>query len=307
MADDYFHPRRCWYSRPLSTHATKESSTSMIQLTQFATAHSPHVSLAAEEIFNIGGVAITNAILLGIVGYAVLITLFVRVVYVVKKNKKRSFMTKLVVWAYEGLYSTVENVIGDKTTARRLAPLPITLFFFIVVQYYLGVLPFVGPVTVDGTPLFRGFAADLNTTFGLAIITLVTMQVYAIRAHGFLGNVKRFLKNPLKDPAGAFEGILEIIADFSRTVALSLRLFGNVFAGEVLLVMVAFLTSYFSVVALPPFYVFELFIGGIQAYIFFMLTTVFIALGLVSHETHDEPTADHSPSPKPRKTAPAKE
>jgi F-type H+-transporting ATPase subunit a len=276
----------------------------MIQLTQFAAENSPHVSLAAEEIFNLGGVPITNAIILGIVGYAVLITLFLRTVYIVKKNKKRGFLTKLIVWAYEGLYKTVESVIGDKEVAKRLAPLPITLFFFIVIQYYLGVLPFVGPITFNGTPLFRGFAADLNTTFGLAVITLVTMQIYAIKAHGFFGNVKRFIKNPIKDPAGAFEGILEIIADFSRTVALSLRLFGNVFAGEVLLIMVAFLTSYFSVAALPPFYIFELFIGGIQAYIFFMLTTVFISLGLVSHDTHDEHSTDHSPSPKTAKTVP---
>jgi F-type H+-transporting ATPase subunit a len=279
----------------------------MIQLTQFAAESSPHVSLAAEEIFTVGGVPITNAIILGILGYLLLIALFVRVAYVVKKNKKRSFMTKLVVWAYEGLYKTVENVIGDKKTAKKLAPLPITLFFFIITQYYLGILPFVGPITWEGTPLFRGFAADLNTTFGLAIITLVTMQIYAIRAHGFMGNVKRFIKNPMKDPAGAFEGILEIIADFSRTVALSLRLFGNVFAGEVLLVMVAFLTSYFSIAALPPFYIFELFIGGIQAYIFFMLTTVFISLGLVSHASDDAHSTDHSPSPKTSRGVPVQE
>lgn len=270
----------------------------MIQLTQFAAENSPHVSLAAEEIFNVAGIPITNAILLGILGYIIVISLFVRVAYVVKKGKKRSILVKFLVWAYEGLYTTVENVIGDKKIARKLAPLPITLFFFIIVQYYLGILPFVGPVTLHGTPLFRGFAADLNTTFGLAIITLVSMQIYAIKAHGFIGNVKRFVKNPLKDPAGAFEGILEIIADFSRTVALSLRLFGNVFAGEVLLLMVAFLTSYFSVVALPPFYIFELFIGAIQAYIFFMLTTVFISLGLVSHDSSDHHETVHSPSPK---------
>lgn len=281
----------------------------MIQLTHFAAENSPHVSLAAEEIFKLGSVSITNAVLLGILGYILLISLFLRVVYVVRHNKKRSFLVKLILWGYEGLYKTVEDVIGDKKVARTLAPLPITLFFFIITQYYLGILPFVGPVTLYGTPLFRGFAADLNTTFGLAVITLVTMQIYAIKAHGFFGNVKRFVKNPLKDPAGAFEGILEIIADFSRTVALSLRLFGNVFAGEVLLVMVAFLTSYFSVVALPPFYIFELFIGGIQAYIFFMLTTVFISLGLVSHDTHDDHSKAHSPSTRdqPASAVPIKE
>lgn len=269
----------------------------MIQLTHFAEAASPHVSLAAEEIFNVAGVPITNASLLGILGYVLLIWALVYTAYVVKRGKKRNMFVKLLVWGYEALYTQVLTVVGDHKIARTLAPLPITLFLFIITQYYLGILPFVGPITFDGTPLFRGFAADLNTTFGLAIITLVTAQIYAIKVHGFFGNAGRFFRNPFKDPAGAFEGILEIIAEFSRTVALSLRLFGNVFAGEVLLLMVAFLTDYFAVAALPPFYIFELFIGGIQAYIFFMLTTVFISLGTMSHGSHDEPTdSDHSPA-----------
>lgn len=273
----------------------------MIQLTQFASENSPHVSLAAEKIFEVGGLAVTNAAILGLLGYTTLLALLVRVAYVVKKNKKRSFMVKLVVWAYEGLYNSVLTVVGDRKLARTIAPLPISLFFFIITQYYFGVLPFVGPITVDGTPLFRGLAADLNTTFGLAIVTLVTIQIYAVKVHGFFGNIGRYLRNPLKDPAGSFEGILEIIAEFSRTVALSLRLFGNVFAGEVLLLMVGFLTSYFAVIALPPFYIFELFIGGIQAYIFFMLSTVFISLALIKHDSHD--ARPHSPAHSPADNA----
>lgn len=269
-----------------------------MQLTHFAAETSPHVSLAAEGIFTVAGIHITNAMVLGILGYIVLIWALVYTAHVVKQQKKRNFFVKLVVWGYESLLTTVENVVGDKKLARSIAPLPITIFFFVLTQYYMGILPIVGPITVDGVPLFRGFAADLNTTFGLAIIFLVTAQIYAIKVHGFFGNAGRYLRNPFKDPAGAFEGILEIIAEFSRTVALSLRLFGNVFAGEVLLVMVAFLTSYFAIAALPPFYAFELFIGGIQAYIFFMLTTVFISLGTMSHGSHEDArdSPDHSPA-----------
>lgn len=281
----------------------------MNQLIQFASSEGPHVSLAAEEIFNVGGVSITNAAILGTMGYVLLIAILVRTAYVVKKNKKRSAMVKLMLWGYEALYNQILAVVGDRKIARTLAPLPITLFLFIITQYYLGILPFVGPITINGTPLFRGFAADLNTTFGLAIITLVTAQIYAIKVHGFFGNIGRYIRNPIKDPAGAFEGLLEIIAEFSRTVALSLRLFGNVFAGEVLLVMVAFLTHYFAVVALPPFYIFELFIGGIQAYIFFMLTTVFISLGLMSHgDSHaDSDSHAHSPADRPNTAVAARE
>lgn len=268
----------------------------MIQLTQFAAEGSPHVSLAAESLFTIAGISITNAMALGVVGYILLLWTFLYTVYVVKRNKKRNVLVKLVLWGYEGLYATVEQVVGDKKIAKTLAPLPITLFFFIIIQYYMGILPFVGPITVGESPLFRGFDADLNTTFGLAIVTMITAQVYAIKVHGFFGNGGRYFRNPFKDPMGAFEGILEVVAEFSRGVALSLRLFGNVFAGEVLLMMVSFLTQQFAVAALPPFYIFELFIGGIQAYIFFMLTTVFISLGLVSHsKDHSSADAVHTP------------
>jgi F-type H+-transporting ATPase subunit a len=273
-------------------------------LQQFAAENSPHVSLAADELANVGGwLPVTNAIILGLIGYIIVIWVLYATSRTVAKGKKRNFLVKLVLWAYEGLYSTVENVVGDKEVARKFAPLPITMFFFVIVQYYLGVLPFVGPIMIDGVPLFRGFAADLNTTFGLAILMIVTAQIYAIKVHGFFGNAGRYFRNPFKDPAGAFEGILEIFAEFSRTVALSLRLFGNVFAGEVLLVMIAFLTQYAAVVALPPFYIFELFIGGIQAYIFFMLTTVFVSLGMTKHdhgEAHEpaHSTPDTTASPK---------
>ncbi|HYG84008.1 MAG TPA: F0F1 ATP synthase subunit A [Verrucomicrobiae bacterium] len=265
----------------------------------FASENSPHVSLVAEEVFRIGDFPVTNSLILGIFGYGFLIWLFWYVVSSIKKGRK-NFLVSAIQWVFEMLYSTVEQVIGDKKIAKRLAPLPITLFFFIVIQYWLGIFPVIGPITIDGVPLFRGLAADLNTTFALAIVTIVTAQIYAIKVHGFGGNLGRYFRNPFKDPAGAFEGILELIAEFSRLVGLSLRLFGNVFAGEVLLAMIAFLTVWFTPIALPPFMIFELFIGGVQAYIFFMLTVVFISLGIASHG-HDNHSKDHSPTPLPKR------
>lgn len=262
----------------------------------FASATTPHVSLPAETIWHFGPIGITNSMVLGLAGYGMLVSSMVYTAYVVSREKRRNRLVQVIVWVYESLYNTVKQIIGDSKQARVLAPLPISLFFFIIIQYWTGILPFVGPITVDGVPLFRSLAADLNTTFALAIITMVAAQFYAVKVHGISGNAARYFRNPIKDPAGAFEGILELIAEFSRLVGLSFRLFGNVFAGEVLLVMIAFLTQHVAVFALPPFYIFELFIGSIQAYIFFMLTTVFISLGLVQH-TADHSTA-HSSDPK---------
>lgn len=266
----------------------------MTFLNIMAAESTPHISLVAEEVFSVGGLSVANSHILGLLGFGLILWIFIYTASVIKNNKKRNSLVRLIVWGFEGLYNTVLQIVPDEKIARRLAPLPITLFFFILIQYWLGVLPIVGPITFNGVPLFRGLAADLNATFALAIITMVAAQIYAIRVHGFFGNAARYFRNPLKDPAGAFEGILELIAEFSRLIGLSLRLFGNVFAGEVLLVMIAFLTVYVSPLALPPFYIFELFIGGIQAYIFFMLTTVFISIGLVSHDKHESDDVAHS-------------
>lgn len=267
----------------------------MIRFAAAVEGATPFVSLPAEELFQVFGFPITNSLVTGIIGYALLIWMLFYVAGQVKRDNKNRFVS-LVQWIFEGLYNTVDQVTGNKEVTRRLAPLAITLFFFILLQYWMGILPVVGAITWNGIPVFRSLVADLNTTFALAIITIVMAQVYAIRHHGLFGNLGRYFRNPIKDPAGSFEGILELIAEFSRLMGLSLRLFGNVFAGEVLLAMIAFLTVYATPIALPPFLVFELFIGAVQAYIFFMLTVVFISLGLSGHghgDTDSERTLDH--------------
>ena len=252
-----------------------------------------HIEIKAEPIFEIGSFAVTNSMITGFIGYALVIWLFFATRRAIKTGKK-GYITSATVWIFEMLYNTVREVIQNEAIAKKVAPLAITLFFVIIVNYWMGILPGVGTITVgEGTPLFRGLVADLNVTFALAIITMVMVQVYAAKVHGFFGNLGRYFRNPFTDPAGAFEGILELIAEFSRLLALSLRLFGNVFAGEVLLVAVSYVAAYFASIAMLPFMIFELFIGTVQAYVFFMLTTVFISLGVVSH---DHSSSDHSPA-----------
>lgn len=265
----------------------------------FAAAAEPHIDIRASVLFHIGPLPITNSMLLGALGYGIVLLALFYVIWAVKHNKKNKFIS-FVTWGYEALYGQVESIIGDKKLARKLAPLPISLFFIIIVNYWIGILPFVGPITVDGNiPVFRSMLADMNTTFAFAITSMIAVQIYAVKTHGFFGNLGRYFVNPFKSPIMSFVGLLEIIAELSRLVALSLRLFGNVFAGEVLIIMIGFMTSYFASVAILPFMAFELFIGTIQAYVFFMLTTVFISLGMERHgddesETHPKP---HSSAP----------
>jgi F-type H+-transporting ATPase subunit a len=249
-----------------------------------------HVSLPAEKIFHIGSFPITNSMMMLAVAYTIVIALMFSAAKSIKSGKPNRLATG-VHWLFEILYKTVEDMLGDKEKARKIAPLPITIFFLVLIGYYLGLLPVVGAITmnVDGekAELFRGAITDLNFTFALAIITMLSVQVFAIKQHGIFGNAKRYFISPLKDPAHSFEGILELVAEFSRGIALSFRLFGNVFAGEVLIAVIAVLTGWLTPVTQPFFLIFELFIGLIQSYVFFMLTAVFISLGSAEAEHHE--------------------
>lgn len=257
---------------------------------QYFASVGPHISVKADTIFSFWGIPVTNSHLLGILGLAVVVWGLVTTRRAVGGVGKHNFFTRLLWWAFDGLYRTVEQVVPDPAWARKVAPLTITIFFFVVSQYWMGLLPIVGPITVGehSLPLLRGGVADLNMTFALAIITIIAAQLYAFKYLGLRGNLGRYFVSPLKNPIMTFVGLLELIAEFSRLLGLSFRLFGNVLAGEVLLIMIAYLTQYISPVALQPFYIFELFIGGIQAYIFFMLSTVFISLGLQHHGDDEE-------------------
>ena len=249
-------------------------------------ATAPKVSVAPETLFHLGPLPVTNSQMLGTLGVAILLIVLFTTARKVRKGGRHGLFIHAVLWMFESLYDTTVEVIGDRAVARKVLPLAVTLMLFFLTNNWLGVLPFVGPVTYHGTPLFRGAAADMNLTFALAIISMTTAQAWAIKRHGFFGNIRRYLINPFKDPLHSFEGALEIVAEFSRTLALSLRIFGNVFGGEVLLSVIAYLTSFAAPLALPLFYMLELFVGAIQAYVFFMLTVAFISLGLPQDDAH---------------------
>jgi F-type H+-transporting ATPase subunit a len=263
-------------------------------------AEGPHISIAPDAIFSFGPIVITNSQLLGLVGAILVFWILGATARAFSRNKAGRF-AHMIMWAFESLYDTAVEVIGDKRIARKVVPLAITVVFFFVINNRLGLFPVVGPITWDGVPLLRGVAADLNTTFALAVISIVTAQLWAMKRRGFFGNLGRYFVNPFKDPLHAFEGILEFVAEFTRTAALALRIFGNVFGGEVLLGVIAFLTGYASVVALPVFYMLELFVGAVQGYVFFMLTIAFISLGLPGEEdAHGHAEAAESPKKQKR-------
>ncbi len=254
-----------------------------------------HIDIKTAPLFEVGGFAVTNALVTGAVGLIAFMAIFFYATRQLQRGQHKSRMTQIVQWAVEGMYGQITNIIPDKKIARGIAPLALTIFFFVLISYWMSVLPGLESVTYQGKPVLRSLAADLNFTFALAILSLLATQWYAIRQLGGWGNITRYLRNPLRDPIGAFEGVLELIGEFSRYTALSLRLFGNAFAGEVLLLVMVVLTSYGALVTLPVFIVFELFIGLIQAYIFFILTVIFTYLAVQSHG--DSHSSDHAAQP----------
>lgn len=263
-----------------------------------------HISIGAGTLFTIGDFAVTNALVTGIAGSVITIAILVYVASKVKRGGYNRFVG-LVQWVFEGLLKQIDSIIPDKKLARKITPLAVTIFFVVLLNYWLSVIPGLESIFWNGVPVLRSMTADLNFTLALALITVVTVQIYAIKHLGVFGNAGRYFRNPLKDPIGAFEGVLELVGEVSRGTALALRLFGNAFAGEVLLIVIALLTSYAATVTLPFFMAFELFIGFIQSYVFFVLTLIFTSLA-VSHGDHshakedtDSSPSSHSPSVTP--------
>ncbi|MDO8516160.1 MAG: F0F1 ATP synthase subunit A, partial [bacterium] len=174
--------------------------------------------------------------------------------------------------------------LGTRQAAEKYLPLVATIFIFVMTSNWLGLMPGVGSLIVhEGdtvVPLFRSPAADLNFTLALATSVMIMIHLIGISVIGIKHHSGKFFN--FKNPIHTFVGLLELVSEFAKIVSFSFRLFGNVFAGEVLLGIIAFLVAY--IVPLP-FLFLEVFVGFIQAFIFAMLTLVFIA-GAIAEPEH---------------------
>jgi F-type H+-transporting ATPase subunit a len=145
-----------------------------------------------------------------------------------------------------------------------------------------------GKFVGDLIPLFRGINTDLNTPLAIAIWSAIFVEFWGISTLGFFRYGKKFLN--FKGPIDFFVGILELISELVRVVSFTFRLFGNMFAGEVVILMFTFLTP---LILTLPFYVLELFVGVVQAFIFASLTLVFAVMATQSHDGHEEHAPEH--------------
>lgn len=281
----------------------------LIGLTSFASESG--VPLAAETIFTVGGFAVTNSMLLGVLVAGSLIASFLamaRYMTVRPASKFAFFMETVVVF----VLSNIKNSFGgDESKARKFLPLFTALFLFILLNNLIGLLPSMGGavyVTSETglkAALLRPFTTDLNGTLALAIISIGTVWVFAIKERGFFGHVKHFysVMEPWWNPINFFIGTIEIIGELIRLLTLALRLFGVIYAGEVLLHVIVNLSGNFAPIAAFPIILMEIFFSFIQAYLFIMLSSTYLAIGTA----HDESAQADSRSQQPDRQAPVAE
>lgn len=272
--------------------------------------------LAAEPIFHIGSFPVTNSYinsLLTVVGFVIF-------AWFIKRASSRyghgaprgllNFFESLL----ELLLRYFDSVTSNRKKTLRFLPLVGTLFFFILISNWIGLLPGVGSIGRWGMheghvallPLFRPATADINMTLAMAVLTVVVSHVLGVAVIGFFKYANKFIKlgdiykaarslSPTKILVALVEflvGILEIFAEVAKMVSLSLRLFGNVFAGEVLLTVIASLIAF--VVPLP-FIGLELLVGAVQATVFSLLTLVYLTIATT--EVHEHDAVSHKEEP----------
>lgn len=251
-----------------------------------------NISLTPEVLGHWGTFPITNTLVMSYVVVAVLLLLSFLATRRVRLIPKR--LQNLFEVLFEGALGLMDSVTGDRALTKKFFPLVLTIFLFVLFSNLLEVVPGLGTIGLWGIhngereliPFIRSSSADLNFTLALAVGSVMGVQILGIATIGAAQYAKKFFVPPWEKPygIGTFVGLLELLAEIAKIISFSFRLFGNIFAGEVLLTVILFLVPY---IAPLPFLFLELFVGFIQATVFSMLTLVFLKMGATSHDEHE--------------------
>ena len=226
--------------------------------------HLPEITISGEEIFEIYGFPVTNTFLFGLI-----VSLIISFLFVISFMKAKIIPGKIQNFSeliFESLFNFFNSITGSREITKEIFPLSATLFILILFCNLLEMLPGVGVFRFLRSP-----SSDLNFTIPLAFISVFYLNFLAFKKLG-ISYSSKFLN--FKSPIFFFIGILEGVSEISRILSLAIRLFGNLFAGEVLLIVISCLFAYI----LPlPFLALELLVAFIQAFIFSSLITIFYA------------------------------
>ncbi len=261
------------------------------------------ITLYPEPIFHIGKFAVTNTL----INSWVVVVLVVLLAVLIKRSIKkipRGLQNAFEI-IIEGAMNLADSVTGDRRKTQKIFPIVFGIFIFILLNNWLGLLPGIGSIgfierdahEAIFVPFFRGGTSDLNTTLALAIFSVIGSNLFGILTVGVWkyfnkfvniralahipGQVKKEPSIAIVNPIKFFVGIVEIIGEVAKVASLSFRLFGNIFAGEVLLSSMALI---FAFVVPIPFMFLEIIVGIIQALIFAMLTLVYFTIASTAEE-----------------------
>jgi len=264
---------------------------------------------AAEPIFEIGGIAITNALVNGwiAVAFFAILALALGRMQMIPRGFQ-NFMEVIV----DFLLKEIQKVTGDEKRARAFFPIVAGIFLFLLFSNWLGQLPGTGTIGVYGVhhgevallPLLRPAASDLNLTIAMAAFAVLASHLFGLRALGFVSHVSKFInirgifqafkKGPIAVLVAIVEfgiGLIELVGEVAKVMSLSLRLFGNIFAGEVLITV---MLGLFSFIVPIPFMLLELLVGAVQATVFAMLTLAYLTVATDEHGHEEEHADDHA-------------
>ena len=235
------------------------------------------VSFAAEPIVYIGNFAITNSFLDTILVDGIVIGLIVAVrKHLSLVPGKLQTITESII---SGFYSITESVAGKNSA--KIFPFFMTFFIFILIANWTGLIPGVTAIGIkeghELIPLLRPATSDFNVTLGLALVSVVATHILSIKTVGIADYLSRYFS---LNPINLFIGFLEIISEITKVISLSFRLFGNIFAGEIVLGTVS---TMFAIVFPLPFLMLEVVVGLVQALVFAMLTMAFMAILMTPH------------------------
>ncbi len=269
------------------------------------------IPLAAEPIAHLGFLTVTNSLV-----NAWIVAIFLIGVAACIKFRLKSVpsgLQNLAEVVIEFFFKTADNITHDRARSKKFLPLVVTLFIFILLNNWLGQLPGTGTWGIwqrvhgelELVPLLRPATSDLNLTLALGLFSILCTHLFGVATLGIfrhtgkfiqVGNVFRaFKKGPIGFLTGLIEfgaGLIESVGELARVASLSLRLFGNIFAGEVLMTVMLSLAAYI----LPlPFQMLELLVGIIQATVFAMLVLVFLTIATEPpHGEHEASVQNHS-------------
>lgn len=249
-----------------------------------------HLALAADKLGTLWGIPITNSLIGTWVTFAILVILGL----VIGRNTRLipNRLQLLFELGFEYVYDFIAQTLGSRDHARTYFPLLMTLFLFIFIANMLHFIPGVGSITYETSkgvvPLLRAPNTDLNVTLALTVIVVTVIElagVFAIGLWRYAGKFINFSGRTIPERLLNFiVGLIELVSEASRLASFSFRLFGNIFAGEVLITVAVFFVPYILPV---PLMAFEVFVGFIQAAVFVMLTLFFIKIAITPpHAAH---------------------